>query len=110
MEDLWEDINLSSLHHLKPPAPHGVALHEFLGRPFAAQNTPPPPSLSLCSNVPEIHFSCGPADAHTSVLPHHYSVSPDGRRIAASSPVSSGRRKRGSPITQHSPPTTGISG
>nr|GMC94881.1 protein FD-like [Ipomoea batatas]GMC96910.1 protein FD-like [Ipomoea batatas] len=73
MEDVWKDINLSSLYDHRfnhDPNLQGMGLHDFLGRPFAKDTpprpapspaTPPPPQATTRLNlnsVPEFHF-CG---------------------------------------------------
>ncbi|VFQ93483.1 unnamed protein product [Cuscuta campestris] len=85
MEDLWDEINLSSLPFRRGPR-IPVAFQDFLARPFAAaaRDTPPPPPppVSGKPTSPEFHFFGGAHHHHhpasNPLLQPPYSASSDG--------------------------------
>ncbi|XP_031117467.1 bZIP transcription factor 27-like [Ipomoea triloba] len=64
MEEVWKDINLSSLHHHSSGGGGGINFQDFLARPFAKDQPPPSAAaahtpdtvLNLNSVVPDLHF------------------------------------------------------
>ncbi|XP_019177434.1 PREDICTED: bZIP transcription factor 27-like [Ipomoea nil] len=70
MEEVWKDINLSSLHHHSSAAA-GINFQDFLARPFAKDQPPsaapiPDTMLNLNSVVPDLHFLQPPPEGSVS--------------------------------------------